>query len=375
MSLSQTKTVLESLPHLTERVDFETPNISKKLVLAHRYLGELKGECAFERSREILISTLILLESLQNSAVENIYSTYDAVLGPRPNSRKEGIRSQEVKNCIEALKMGHSELENTGCINLASLLCIQRFLLPGNAGFRRKPGTEIVDMATQEVIYRPPEPEDVEPLMEKWSDFVNDNSKCRLDPLIKMALIHHQFESIHPFYDGNGRTGRIINILYLMHQGLLDLPGLYMSRYIYQNRPEYYQLLQSAREHDLWEEWVIYMLDTVHLAAQNTLLQVKKIKSLFLSMKRSIREACPKIYSPNLICNLFEHPYTKVAFLKNDIKKTRPTATRYLDTLAEVGFLEKQRLGKENYYINIRLLQLLEDISISGRDHFGEGNE
>ena len=173
-----------------------------------------------------------------------------------------------------------------------------------------------------------------------------------------MAIIHHQFESIHPFYDGNGRTGRIINILYLIFKGLLDSPILYLSRYINRNKLEYYQLLQQVREQEVWENWIVYMLKAVSAISQETTALIKEIDTLFKQYKNVIRRK-HKFYSHDLLNNIFSHPYTKIKFLERDMKISRATATRYLDALTEDKILEKNKLGNESYYVNTKLFKLL----------------
>ncbi|MBV1883019.1 MAG: Fic family protein [Pseudomonadales bacterium] len=186
--------------------------------------------------------------------------------------------------------------------------------------------------------------------------FINTNQE--LDPLVNMALIHHQFETIHPFYDGNGRTGRIINILYLVLSDLLDAPILYLSRYINQTKSTYYAELQNVRNNGDWEAWILYMLQGLSITAKHTTALIERIHNLLLDQKQHIR-ARHKFYSQDLINNIFHHPYTKVAFLEKDLKVSRATATRYLDALSEDGVLTKHKLGRENYYINFRLIDLL----------------
>jgi Fic family protein len=188
--------------------------------------------------------------------------------------------------------------------------------------------------------------------------FINDGELFEVDPLIKMALIHHQFESIHPFYDGNGRTGRIVNVLFLVKEGLLDIPVLYLSQFIVRNKRMYYDLLQRVRLEDVWEEWVLYMLEAVEVTAGRTLQTVLGIKAALMDYKHRIREQ-HKFYSQDLINNLFSHPYTKIEFLQRDLQVSRMTATRYLDALTETGFLMKRKIGRSNYYINLALNEIL----------------
>lgn len=189
--------------------------------------------------------------------------------------------------------------------------------------------------------------------------YINDDSLCDADPLVKMALIHHQFESIHPFYDGNGRTGRIINILYLVAKGLLNLPVLYLSRFIIMHKADYYTQLQQVRETGNWEPWLLYMLEGIAVTAQDTISLITNMKALMQGVKHRLREQLPKIYRQELLNNLFSHPYTKIEFLVDELSVSRVTATKYLELLVEHGFLQKQKIGRGNYYINQPLCELL----------------
>ena len=214
--------------------------------------------------------------------------------------------------------------------------------------------------STGEVVYTPPQQaSDIVHLMGVLEAFINDNSTNNtIDPLVRMALIHHQFESIHPFYDGNGRTGRIINVLYLVKAGLLDIPVLYLSRHIVRTKPDYYRLLQGVRDDDAWEAWVLYMLQAVEVTSTETLATVQAIKTLLQQTKLRIRGQY-KFYSQDLINNLFNHPYTRVEFLQRELGIARATATKYLDQLARDGVLDKTRVGRNNYYVNRPLFDLL----------------
>ena len=187
---------------------------------------------------------------------------------------------------------------------------------------------------------------------------MNDADLFAADPLIKMALIHHQFESIHPFYDGNGRTGRILNVLYLVKEGLLDIPVLYLSSHIVRTKADYYRLLQTVREDDNWEEWVLYLLGAVEQTAAQTLATIHAIKAALFDYKHRIRDGY-KFYSQDLINNLFMHPYTKIEFVQRDLQVSRITATKYMDALAAGGFVQKQRVGRGNYYVNTALNAVL----------------
>ncbi|PIV92223.1 MAG: addiction module protein, partial [Gallionellales bacterium CG17_big_fil_post_rev_8_21_14_2_50_54_146] len=214
-------------------------------------------------------------------------------------------------------------------------------------------------------VYTPPQhPDEIIALMSNLERFINEDALCDWDVLTKMAVIHHQFESIHPFYDGNGRTGRIINILYLVQHDLLGSPVLYLSRYINQNKADYYRLLQATRDTDNWEDWLLFMLEGVEQTACQTTALVRDIKLLMQQYKHRLRNELPKIYSQDLINNLFRHPYTKIEFLAAELQVVRQTAARYLDEVAALGLLSKHKVGKENYYLNDALSQLLQNISV-----------
>lgn len=189
--------------------------------------------------------------------------------------------------------------------------------------------------------------------------FINTPELFAVDPLIKMALIHHQFESIHPFYDGNGRTGRILHVLYLVREGLLDIPVLYLSSHIVRTKADYYRLLQTVREQDRWEEWVLYMLEAVEQTSRQTIATIHAIKAALFDYKHRIRNGY-RFYSQDLINNLFTHPYTKIEFVQRDLGVSRVTATKYLDALAEGGFVQKHKIGRGNYHINLGLRAVLQ---------------
>lgn len=265
--------------------------------------------------------------------------------------------AKEVARYRQALRVGFEGVQASGLLTNNHILRIQMELERNQAGFRKVPGTALKDDGGR-VVYVPPPPDCVVALMGDLERFVNDEALFDADPLIKMALIHHQFESIHPFYDGNGRTGRIVNVLYLVRQGLLDIPVLYLSRYIVGTKADYYRLLQAVRDEDAWEAWVIYMLTAVERTAAEGVSTIQAIKKLFLAMKHGIREKY-RFYSQDLINNLFNHPYTKIDFVRADLNVSRLTATRYLEQLADGGFLHKEKVGRSNFYINVPLYQIL----------------
>ena len=360
--------MLSSLQQITREIDFETPTILKALAEANRHLGELKGISASMPNQDILVSTLKMQESQDSSAIENIITTQDALYKYRLHPTDKDPSAKEVHNYLIAFEAGFVLVQDVGSISLNIIFSIQRVIVGNNAGVRKQLGTKVINQLTGEVVYVPPEPSELQPLLRDLETFINNPEISCLDPLIKMALIHHQFESIHPFADGNGRTGRILNILYLMQAGVIDAPILYLSRYINQTKDEYYHLLQTARDNkEQWEKWVVYLLDGIALTAQSTIALIQQIKLLLRKQKLDIRSQYPKMYSQDLLNNLFQHPYTKIRFLMEDLDISRSTATRYLDTLAKEGILKKSRLGRENYYLNTELIDVLFNIPVIRR--------
>lgn len=239
-----------------------------------------------------------------------------------------------------------------------------RLLKDRSDGFRITPGTALKNEQTGELVFVPPQDaREIVANMTALEKFINDDELCPLDPLIKMALIHHQLESIHPFPDGNGRIGRILNVLYLTRTGLLDIPVLYLSRFITRNKADYYRHLQAVRDTGAWEDWVVYMLEAVAETSATTVEIVAGIRDQMANVKHRMRAELPKIYSQELLNNLFRHPYTRIEYLQSDLGVSRQTAAKYLDTLTEHGFVEKHRSGKSNYFINVALVKLFLDVS------------
>lgn len=335
---------------------FETPAILARLNAASRQLAELKGVASSIPNQGILINTLGLQEAKDSSAIENIVTTHDELFKQTAFDESTGP-AKEVARYRQALQVGFDAVRTAGLLTNNHILAIQAELEQNRAGFRTLPGT-VLRSNTGQVVYTPPEPPEIVSLMTDLERFINDDNLFAADPLVKMALIHHQFESIHPFYDGNGRTGRIICVLYLVKQRLLDIPVLYLSRHIVRTKSDYYRLLQAVRETDAWEEWVVYMLQAVEDTARQGIAMIHAIKAALLDIKHRIRDR-HRFYSQDLINNLFLHPYTKIDFVKNDLGVSRLTATKYLDALVSDGILEKQRIGRSNYYINTQLFAIL----------------
>ena len=349
-----------TLPLLPPSIDLETKLVLRKLAVAHRYLAELKGVVGTIPNEAILINTLTLQEAKDSSEIENIITTHDEIYKSSLfEDVIQGSSTKEVSRYAKALRAGFSSVKESGLITTNLIISLYQELEQNDGGLRSQAGTTLKNQTTGEIIYTPPQDyNDVIHLMTNLEKFINDNSMLDADPLVKMAVIHHQFESIHPFYDGNGRTGRIINILYLVAQGLLDIPILYLSGYIIQTKQKYYELLQLVRDHNSWEEWLIYILEGIEYTSRTTISLVVEIRTLMQKYKHGIRSELPKIYSQELINNLFNHPYTKIEYLQRDLNISRLTASKYLSLLDKHGFVKKQKMGRYNYYINEPLFKL-----------------
>ena len=342
------------------KIDVESKAVLKRLPRAHAALAELKGIASTIPNQSILINTLGLQEAKDSSAIENIITTHDDLYKSGLDLKTiKSLNAKEVQNYISALKYGIELISQQGLLTNGTILKVQEILEDNKAGFRRLPGTTLKNERSGETIYTPPQDfGTINQLMSNLKNFINDRNITDLDALVKMAIIHFQFDSIHPFYNGNGRSGRIINILYLILQKLQNLPILYLSTYIFRTKSEYYRLLQQVREQDNWEEWITYMLVGIEQIALETIELIKEIKDLMLKFKNRLRDNY-KFYSQDLLNNLFKHPYTKIEFIVNDLNVSRITAANYLNKLSEDGLLRKEKLGTGNYYINEQLFELL----------------
>ncbi len=356
------------IPNLPPSGVQETPAVLRALAQAHRHLAELKGRAAAIPNQGILIDTLALQEAKASSEIENIVTTQDelfraSVFPENPSSAD----AKEVARYAEALRQGFLEQRRLGgLLTNNMIIAMFQMLKRTDETFRTTPGTALKNDQTGEMVYVPPQEGDaVRVHMAALERFINEDEASDLDPLVKMAIIHHQFESIHPFSDGNGRVGRIINMLYLTHTGLLDVPVLYLSRWITGRKGDYYRLLQAVRDTggsaDAWEAWLLYMIRGIAQTAKDTLTLIEGMRVLMADYKQCIRADHPKVYSQDLLNNLFRHPYTRIEYVEKELGVSRPTATKYLDTLAAAGFLDKQRIGRNSYYMNQRLVALFVD--------------
>ena len=357
----------------------ETPAVLRALAQAHRHLAELKGRAASIPNQGILIDTLAMQEAKASSEIENIVTTQDELFQARAfPENPSSPAAKEVARYADALRHGFGEQRRLGgLLTTTMIITMFQMLKRTDGGFRATPGTALKNDQTGAMVYVPPQDANaIVAHMNALEIFINDDETGEdgigqdgggarghgeLDPLVRMAIIHHQFESIHPFPDGNGRLGRIINVLYLTRTGLLDIPILYLSRFITSRKADYYRLLQSVRDTGDWEPWLLYMLRGVAETAQETLRLIEAIHGLMADFKQRLRADHARIYSQDLLNNLFRHPYTRIDYVQTELTVSRPTATKYLDELAEGGLLTKHRIGRNTYYINERLVALFVD--------------
>ncbi|MCL2004837.1 MAG: Fic family protein [Planctomycetaceae bacterium] len=358
------ETILTKLPYA---VDLETKPVLKALVNARSLLARLNGTLSSLPKPQILINTLALQEAKESSEIENIITTQDELFRASiVSDRQVDPSAKEVRDYVAATLFGYELIQRTGLLKTSDIIAIQQIIKQTESGIRRGQGVVLRNEITGEIMYRPPQDYmHIMELLDNLAAYINDDSLSDVDPLIKMAVIHYQFEAIHPFMDGNGRTGRIINILYLIMKRLLDYPVLYLSRYIIQHKSRYYDLLHRLGKGTAdapWEEWLLYMLDAVAQTSEQTVITINVIHREMRRFKRSIRGDAKlrRIYSQDLINHLFEHPYTKIDLLASNLGIERRTATKYLNLLYEAGFLCKHRLGKSYYYVNDSLWQILE---------------
>ena len=360
------------IPNLPLIIDVETKAVLKQLARSNRALAELKGVAGTIPNENILISSLTLQEAKDSSSVENIITTQDDLYRADLAIKDFAVSpaAKEVQNYREAIFHGFQMVRQHKLLTNNNIISIQNVLKHTKGGFRVTPGT-CLKRDDGMIIYEPPQhPEDIVRYMGNLEAFINTPDLSDLDPLVKMAIIHHQFESIHPFSDGNGRTGRIVNILYLVINDLLDLPILYLSRFITHNKGEYYRLLQAVRDCGAdnakeWEEWILFILKGVEETSIETTAMIKAISKMMADYKAVLKPLFGTTYKHELLNNLFFHPYTKIEFVCHDMGVQRKTGAKYLDMIVAAGLLNKIKIGRENYYINERLFELFLNYSES----------
>jgi len=349
------------LPPLPPSVDVETKPVLRRCISATRALAELKGAGDLIPNQAILINAIPLQEAKASSEVENILTTGDALYHAAAFPEgKIDPRTKEVLRYRTALKRGYERL-TTQPISVVLLREICEVLLEGEVAIRSRSGTTIRNLSSGEVIYTPPdEYEGIREKMDELERFIHNGAP--LDPLICLALIHYQFEAIHPFEDGNGRTGRILNILYLVERGLLRIPVLYLSRFIIGHKNDYYRLLREVTENQDWEGWILFMLQAVEETAVWTHERITSIRELLEETTlRCRKELPPNVYSRELVELIFVQPYCKIEFVVDAGIAQRQTASLYLKTLEETGILASRKVGREKIYVHTALLKLLRE--------------
>ena len=350
------ETIVKYLP---PQVTLETNRVLKQLSRSHRALAELKGYADTIPNKNILINAVTINEAKDSSEIENIITTHDELFRAMSQDGYKNPAAKEVVSYRTALWKGYELVKENEILTTNMIIDIQKIIEKSNAGIRKLPGTILKNQNTGEVVYTPPSGEtEILNLMSNLEKYINEDFD-NLDPLVKLAVIHFQFETIHPFYDGNGRTGRIINVLYLVLKDLLDSPILYLSKFIIRNKNSYYKLLQEVRTAGKWEEWVLFILEGIEQTSEETLKLVKKINTEVSEAAEDIKKLLPNIYSKKLVELLFFEFYTKIKFIENGLNISRRTASDYLIALEKEGFLSSQMMGKEKIYLNKRLFEIV----------------
>ena len=348
---------LEKLPPLREKV--ETMALLRQTNRSTAALAELKGIAKTIPNQAMLINAIVLQEAKDSSEIENIITTQDELYKALTvNKKAVSPETKEVVNYRKSIFHGFNLAKTQGFISVNDIVSIQQELVGNTAGIRSMPGTVLKNDTSGEIVYTPPQ--NKEEIIDLLSNFITHfNQSNELSPLINLAILHYQFESIHPFYDGNGRTGRILNILYLILNEMIDVPILYLSSYIISNKPEYYRLLNHTNRAGKWESWIMFMLKAVERTSIDTMKKITDIKDQLDTTIIKVQEKAPKIYKKELVELLFEQPYSKIEFVVNKLNVERKAASRYLKELEKIGIVESQKVGREMLYINNELIEIL----------------
>jgi len=345
------------LPPLPPALDLETKTVLRRCITARAALAELKQAAELIPNQAMLINTLPLLEARASSEIENIVTTADALFRQVGADEKADAPTKEALRYRQALLTGYRALKSKP-LSTRTAEAVCSGIRGVDMAVRKVSGTALGNRETGRVIYTPPEGErKLRDLLGNWERFLHKDSQ--LDPLIRMAAAHYQFEAIHPFTDGNGRTGRVLNVLFLIHEGLLTLPILYLSRYIVAHKADYYRLLLGVTREAAWEPWILYMLRGVEETAAWTTARIAAIRRLTEHTTEFVRTALPKIYSRDLMDVIFAQPYCRIAFLERAGIAKREAASKYLKALARVGVLREERSGREKLFIHPKLMALL----------------
>ncbi len=351
-----------NLKPLPPTSDIETKRVLKQLARSHRSLAELKGYADTMPNKNMLINAVTINEAKDSSEIENIITTHDELFKAMAQSSYNSPSAKDVVNYRTALWHGYELVKEKRMLTTNMIIEIQGYIEKNKSGIRKLPGTVLKNETTGEIVYTPPSGEhEILSLMSNLERYINEDYD-NVDVLIKLAIIHYQFECIHPFYDGNGRTGRIISVLYLVLKELLDSPILYLSKYIIRNKSAYYRLLQDVRINNSWEDWILYILEGIEQTSDETLQLIKRINSVISCTSEEIKSKLPKVYSRELIDLLFYEFYTKISYIESGLGVSRKTASGYLALLEEYGFLTSQMVGKERIYRNKALFNVVQDI-------------
>ncbi len=347
-----------ALPLLPPGQDLETKPVLKRCVTARAAVAELRRAGELIPDQSVLINTIPLLEAKDSSEIENIVTTNDALF--REASQLDDGGDPAAKEALRyraALFSGYETLK-TRPLTARTAIDICSRIKGVDMDVRKTPGTQLKNSFTGEVIYTPPDgQQNLRDLLGNWEAFAN--AEDDLDPLVRMAVLHYQFEAIHPFLDGNGRTGRILNILVLIQAGLLDIPTLYLSRHIVRTKGDYYRLLQGVTLRGEWEPWIIYMLTAIESTATWTNARIRAIRDLMQHTTEFMRAHAPKIYSRELIETIFAQPYVRIAHLIEADIAERHAAARYLKQLVEIGVLVEEKRGRDKVFIHRKYMDLL----------------
>lgn len=349
--------MIEKLPYNNE---LETKKVLKEVAKASRELAELKGIANTMPNQYILINAIMINEAKTSSSIENIVTTHDEIYKAMVTTKESSPAAKEVANYRKAIWRGFNLIKDDNVIKIKTITTIQEEIEHNNAGIRKVPGTVIKNSKTNEIVYTPPQTEEeIIFYLNNLLEYININD-LDIEPLVKLAIIHYQFESIHPFYDGNGRTGRILNILYLIYMGLINTPILYLSKYIIKNKKEYYELFQRTRETNNYEDWIIYILKGIEETSKDTIKIINQINNAMLAMKEELKTKT-KIYSKELLEALFFDFYTKIPFIQEQLGVSDRTAQKYLDELVTLGILTTEKIGRERIYRNEVLYEIIKE--------------
>jgi len=350
----------DKLPLLPPPKDqIETIRILKQLSKSSSVLGELKGIANTIPNQTMLVNAIVLREAKDSSEIENIITSQDELYKALSSQSRHPPEAKEVINYRKAIFKGFDKIKDQGFLRLTDVIELQGIVIENNAGIRSTPGTVLKNDKTGEVVYVPPQDKaEILDLLSNFLEHFNVN-EYEIPPLVNLAILHCQFESIHPFYDGNGRTGRILNILYLILNDLIDIPILYLSSYIIDNKDKYYQSLNNVNKYGKWEEWIIYMLKAVEETSKMTIRKINLIKNALDETIVEVSEKAPKLYRKELVELLFEQPYSKIEYVVEKLGVERKAASRYLRKLNDIGILKPQKIGRENIYVNIKLIEIL----------------